>query len=169
MPPIPEIARWAVVIAFTAIVAFAAVNDVRERKIPNWTVLACLALFLPWALVHPLAWDGWAVGAGVIAFAVSFGLYSAGLIGAGDSKLFSATALFAGLGHLPMLAFATAMAGGVIALVSLVARPTRALVMVKLRGKGDFGAGVPYGVAIAAAAALVLWGGLLAPGSAAFR
>jgi hypothetical protein len=40
--------------------------------------------------------------------------------------------------------------------------------MAKLKGKGDFGPGVPYGVAIAAAAALVVWGAVLAPGSAAF-
>ena len=166
--PFAELARWGVAALLTAILAVAAVNDIRERKIPNWTVLAALVLFIPWAVVHPLSWDGWALAAGLIAFGVSFGLYSAGLIGAGDSKLFTATALFAGLGHLPLLALATALVGGVIAVISLVARPTRALVMVKLRGKGDFGAGVPYGVAIAAGAAVVLWGGLLAPSVAIF-
>jgi prepilin peptidase CpaA len=166
--PLPEIVRGLVAVALSAILVIAAVNDVRARKIPNWTVLAALALFIPWAVVHPLPWDGWALAAGVIAFAVSFGLYSAGLVGAGDSKLFTAVALFGGLGDLPMLAFATALAGGLIALVSLLLRPTRALVMAKLKGKGDFGPGVPYGVAIAAAAALVVWGAVLAPGSAAF-
>ena len=168
MPPFAELARWGVAILLTAILIVAAVNDIRTRKIPNWTVLAALALFIPWAVVHPLSWDGWAVAAGVLAFAVSFGLYSAGLIGAGDSKLFTAVALFAGLGHLAVLALATALVGGVIALLSLVLRPPRALVMVKLKGKGDFGAGVPYGVAIAAGAALVMWGGLLAPGVSVF-
>ena len=165
---LPELARWAIVAILTAVLAFAAVNDVRERKIPNWTVLAALGLFIPWAIVHSLQWDGWAMAAGVIAFGVSFGLYSAGLVGAGDSKLFTAVALFAGLGQLPVLALATALVGGIVGLISLVARPTRALVMVKLRGKGDYGAGVPYGVAISAGAAVVLWGKLLAPGSGIF-
>ena len=38
-----------------------------------------------------------------------------------------------------------------IALISLVSRPTRAMVMLHMRGKGDFGRGIPYGVAIAIA------------------
>jgi prepilin peptidase CpaA len=166
--PIPEIVRLLVAVGLSAVLGVAAVTDVRTRKIPNWTVLAAMALFIPWAVVHPLPWDGWALAAAAIAFAVSFGLYSAGLVGAGDSKLFTAVALFAGLGDLPMLAFATALVGGLIALGSLILRPTRALVMAKLKGKGDFGPGVPYGVAIAAAAGLVVWGAALAPGSAAF-
>ncbi|HEY7901183.1 MAG TPA: prepilin peptidase [Caulobacteraceae bacterium] len=152
-----EIVRWAVAGLLTAVLIWAAATDVRVRKIPNWTVLAVLGLFVVWALVHPLNWDLWALAAGVIGFAVTFGLYSAGLLGAGDSKMFAAVALFAGLGHLALLALATALVGGVIAAVSLVARPTRALVMLRLKGKGDFGRGVPYGVAIAAGAILVVW------------
>jgi hypothetical protein len=35
-------------------------------------------------------------------------------------------------------------------------RPVRALVMFQMRGKGDFGRGVPYGVAIAIATAGIL-------------
>lgn len=161
--PLPEIARWAVAALMTAVLAVAAVRDVRDRKIPNWTVLAILVLFAPWLALHPLSWDVWALLAGALAFGVSFGLYAGGLIGAGDSKLFTAVALFAGLGHLALLALATALIGGLVALASLVVRPTRAMVMLKLRGKGDYGRGVPYGVAIAAGAALVIWGPLLAP------
>ena len=76
---IPEVVRqgaqYGIATLLTGVLAYAAVNDVRERKIPNWTVLACLALFVAWAIVHPLNWDLWALGAGVIAFAVTFGLY----------------------------------------------------------------------------------------------
>jgi prepilin peptidase CpaA len=143
------------------VLAFAAVTDVRTRRIPNWTVLACLGLFVGWALVHPLSWDLWALGAGVIAFAVSFGLYSAGLVGAGDSKLFAAVALFTGMSGLALLAIATALVGGLVAVAGLVLRPTRALTMISLKGEGDFGPGVPYGVAIAAAAAGLVWATLL--------
>lgn len=145
------------------VLAIAAVTDVRERRIPNWTVLACLGLALVWAAAHPqpLSWSLGALGAGVIAFAVSFGLYSAGLVGAGDSKLFAAVALFTGLGGLALLAIATALVGGVVALAGLVLRPTRGLTMLTMKGKGDFGPGVPYGVAIAIAAAGLVWAGLL--------
>jgi prepilin peptidase CpaA len=143
------------------VLTIAAVTDVRDRRIPNWTVLACLGLFLGWAVVHPLSWDLWALGAGVVAFAVSFGLYSAGLVGAGDSKLFAAVALFTGMSGLAPLAMATALVGGVVALVGLAMRPTRALTLINMKGKGDFGPGIPYGVAIAAAAAGLVWAGLL--------
>jgi hypothetical protein len=40
-------------------------------------------------------------------------------------------------------------------------RPTRALTLINMKGKGDFGPGIPYGVAIAAAAAGLVWAGLL--------
>ena len=143
------------------VLTIAAVTDVRDRRIPNWAVLACLGLFVGWAVVHPLSWDLWALGAGAIAFAASFGLYSAGLVGAGDSKLFAAVALFTGMGGLAMLAVTTALVGGVVAISGLVLRPTRALTMISMKGKGDFGPGVPYGVAIAAAAAALVWAGLL--------
>lgn len=162
--PLPELARWALTLLFTAALAIAAVTDVRERKIPNWTVLAILVLALPWLALHPLVWDGWALLAGAIAFGATFALYSLGVVGAGDSKLFTAAALFPGLGQLPTFAFAVALVGGLIALFSLLTRPTRALVMLNLRGKGDFGPGIPYGVAIAAGAILVMWGSLLVPG-----
>ncbi|HXU99532.1 MAG TPA: prepilin peptidase [Caulobacteraceae bacterium] len=152
-----EITRWGVAALFTAVLAWAAISDVRQRRIPNWTVLAVVGLFVPWALAHPWTWDAWALGAGLLALLASFGLYAAGLIGAGDSKLFAACALLVGIGDLGWLALATAVAGGAIGLVSLVSRPTRALVMFNMRARGDFGRGVPYGVAIAAAAAALAW------------
>lgn len=158
---IPEFVRQGALIGIatllTAVLAFAAVNDVRERKIPNWTVLASLALFVAWAIVHPLNWDLWALGAGLVAFLVTFGLYVGGVIGAGDSKLFAAVALFTGMGQLAILALATAMIGGAVVIAGFVLKPTRGLVMLKMRGRGDFGRGVPYGVAIAAASAALVW------------
>ncbi|HXU99853.1 MAG TPA: prepilin peptidase [Caulobacteraceae bacterium] len=156
-----EIVRWAVAALLTAVLAWAAVSDVRKRRIPNWTVLAVIGLFVPWAFTHPWTWDAWAVGAGILALLVSFGLYAAGLIGAGDSKLFAACGLIVGFGDLGWLGLATALAGGLIGLASLVTRPRRALVMFNMRGKSDFGPGVPYGVAIAAAAAALVWSAVL--------
>jgi prepilin peptidase CpaA len=155
-----EVGRWAVALALTVVLVWASVSDIRARKIPNWTVLATLGLFAPWALVSR---DPWllALAAGLIALAVSFALYAFGAVGAGDSKLFAAVALFAGLGHLAQMAFITVFAGGVIAAVSLASRPRRALVMLTMRGKGDFGRGIPYGVAIAIGAAWVVWSAVL--------
>jgi prepilin peptidase CpaA len=148
--------------AASAILLWAAVSDIRKRIIPNTAVLALLAVFLPWAgLVlgfGPALLS--ALAAAVIAFAVTFALYALKTIGAGDSKLFAAAALFCGLGYLPLFALATVLAGGVIAAISLASRPQRAMVMLSMKGKGDWGRGVPYGVAIAAGALVVMWGSI---------
>jgi prepilin peptidase CpaA len=149
--------HWAIAAAFFAVLAWAAISDVISRKIPNIAVLALIGLFGLWAIAGGLAGLGSALGAAAIGFAVGFGLYLFKIMGAGDVKLFAATALFAGLAYLPMFALATALAGGVMAAVSLLTRPRRTAVMIALRGKGDFGRGIPYGVAISIGGVLTLW------------
>ncbi len=158
--PLTEIVRFAVAAIATGVLAWAAVSDVRTRRIPNASVLALLALFLPWTLADGGASLVSALEAGAIALALSVVLYLIKIVGAGDSKLFAVCALFAGMGYLPYLALATSLVGGAIALVSVGSRPQRALVMVTMRGKGDWGRGVPYGVAVAAGAAIVIWASL---------
>jgi prepilin peptidase CpaA len=153
-----ETGRWAVAAIVTGLLLFASVSDIRWRRIPNWTVLAIGALFVPWAFLNTRS-DPWALAlaAGAIALTIGVVLYALGMVGAGDSKLFAAVALFVGLGRLLPLGLATALAGGAIALVSLATRPKRAMVMFAMRGKGEYGRGIPYGVAIAIAGALIVW------------
>ncbi|HEY2052273.1 MAG TPA: prepilin peptidase [Caulobacteraceae bacterium] len=161
-----EFVRLAVAAIATVILAGAAVSDIRWRRIPNACILALMALFLPWALT-----GGWpaalsALEAAVIALAATVALYAFKILGAGDSKLFAACALFAGMELLPFLALGTAVTGGVIALGVLASQPQRLLVIITFRGKAGFSRSVPYGVAIAAAAAIVIWAplaGLLGP------
>jgi prepilin peptidase CpaA len=154
---LPELARIVIAGAATVVLGVAAVSDVRLRRIPNWTVLALIALY---AL---LAFDVGGAGltsslmAAALALVVSAALYALGFIGAGDSKLITAVALFAGLGNLPLLAVGTTLTGGLIAAASLVARPARGMAMLAMRGRGDWGRGIPYGVAIAVGGALVIW------------
>jgi prepilin peptidase CpaA len=78
-------------------------------------------------------------------------MYFFRVLGAGDSKLLTVVTLFVGWAQFPRFLVLVALAGGAIAAVSLVLRPTRALVMFQMRGKGDYGRGIPYGVAIAIA------------------
>jgi len=112
-----------------------------------------LGLFGLWAAANGGAGLASAAVAGAIAFAVGYGLYVFKVIGAGDAKLFAALALFAGLSHLPLFALATVWTGGLMALVSLAAKPRRAMIMFAMRGQGEHGRGIPYGVAIG----VVLW------------
>jgi prepilin peptidase CpaA len=144
-------------VVLTGLLAWAAASDIRVRKIPNGVVLAIGLLFAAWSVSEAGAGLPSALLAGLIAFAVGFGLYLGGIVGAGDSKLFAVVALFAGVPLLPFFAVATAMTGGAMGVVSVASRPRRALVMLTLRGKGDFGRGIPYGVAIAVGGALTIW------------
>lgn len=156
-----EVVRLAVAAAVTVVLAFAAVTDVRDRRIPNWTVLALIGLYA--VLVAALGGQGLlsAMEAAALALVTTVALYKFRIVGAGDSKLFTAVAFFAGLGYLPLLVVATTLAGGAIALISLAARPQRAMAMFTLRGKGDWGRGVPYGVAIAVGGLIVMWAPLM--------
>jgi len=153
-------------VAITLTLVWAAFSDIKARIIPNRAVLALLVLFVAWTGVSLGQSLFSALAAAGIAFAVTVALYLFKIVGAGDSKLFTAVALFVGLGYLPFFALATVLAGGVIALISLVCRPQRAAVMLTLGGKGDWGRGVPYGVAIAVGGFVVIWAalsGYLAP------
>lgn len=149
--PAAELLRWSIILLLSILLAVISISDIRDRRIPNWTVVAVAGLFLPWIFAGPQVSVLSSLEAALIAFAVSCTLYAFRVVGAGDSKLLTVTALFAGLSRLPQFLVLVALAGGVIALASLVARPVRAAVMFHMRGKGDFGRGVPYGVAIAIA------------------
>ncbi len=153
--PVVEFAQGLVIAVLLVLLVIVSISDVRNRKIPNWSVLAICALAVPWILLAPNASFISSGEAILVAFLISVPLYLAGLVGAGDSKLLMAVALLVGASKLMLFLLIVALAGGVIAAVSMLRDPTRALVMFQLRGKGQYGRGVPYGVAIAIGAALV--------------
>ena len=121
--------------------------DIREHRIPNWTVLALLALALGRAAQGgPPAFSDALVGAGV-AGAPFFALAFAGAMGMGDAKL--ALALGALLGYpavIPGLLIATA-AGGVVVLAPVAA------------GRMGWKDSMPYGpfLVLGVIAALIAW------------
>jgi prepilin peptidase CpaA len=156
-----EILRYVVAAGLTGVLVWAAVTDAIWRKIPNVAVLAVMALFVVWAIVGRGEGLAPAVGAAALALVVGYVLFATKVMGGGDAKLFAATTLFAGFAYLPVLVLVTALSGGVMAVVSLASRPRRALVMWNLKGQGDFGRGIPYGVAIAAGGIVMIWGALL--------
>jgi prepilin peptidase CpaA len=152
-----DVVRWTIAALFAALLAIASVSDIRHRRIPNWTVLAICALWIPWILAGQVASVPWSITAAIFVFAVGVALYAMGLWGAGDSKLVTAVVLFIGWGRLGEFAFTTAIFGGILALIILLSNPTRVLVMVQMRGKGEAVSTVPYGVAIAVGAVLTVF------------
>ena len=153
--PVAELARGFVVAIYMVLLVIVGISDIRNRKIPNWSVLAICALAVPWILLAPGASFGSSGEAILVAFLISFPLYLAGLVGAGDSKLLMAVALVVGASKLMLFLLIVALAGGVLAIVSLLRDPTGAFVAFQMRGRGQGGRGVPYGVAIAIGAATV--------------
>ncbi len=149
-------------------------EDVRARRIPNGAVLALFAL---WP-VQLLAFDRpepWWSGPAASAIVLTAGLiaWHFRLLGGGDAKLAAALSALIGLEGLLGFLLATALLGGVLALGLLaIARTAPALaflearfVPTRLRGRvarvlprraGGRRLTVPYGVALALAAVLVL-------------
>lgn len=157
MPALIDIARWTILFLICVALAIAGASDVRSRRIPNWTVLAIAGLFCAWYFVgRPAVPILSSLGGALIVFAGSCALYSFGIIGAGDSKLATIVALFAGIARLPEYILYMSVTGGVLVLCMLAAQPARALVIFQVRGKGGLDRGVPYGVAIAVAGAMLL-------------
>ena len=156
MPPVIEIAHWATMALVCVVLATAGASDVRTRRIPNWTVVAMTLLFAAWFFVGSPVPLLSSLGAALLVFLCSFTLYSFGIVGAGDSKLATAVALFAGFAQLPQFILYMSLTGGLIVLCMLAANPTRLFVMIQMRGRGFLEKSVPYGVAIAVAGAMLL-------------
>jgi prepilin peptidase CpaA len=100
-----------------------AVQDVRERRIPNRVTGPAIAAGL---LLHGCA-GGWrgledSILAGAIAGAIFLLFFLAGGMGAGDVKLMTAVGCLAGLSSLRLVIVATAIAGAVFALAISLSR-----------------------------------------------
>jgi prepilin peptidase CpaA len=142
---------------FLALLAVAGISDIARRKIPNWTVLALVVVWIG-AAIAGQAIGPWylALVAAVIAFAIGYALYHFGLMGAGDAKLFTAGALFANLAWMFQFALITALLGGVLAIGYLILRPKKVMRGLTAQGRAEAlksASGIPYGVPIAMAAA----------------
>jgi prepilin peptidase CpaA len=147
---------WLAILLSILLVA-AAVQDIMVRKISNLLVLAVLIAGIAAMVVmgpQVRLWQNFLVFAVLLVLGVF--AYARNVLGAGDVKLFAATALWTDLAGAPRLVAAILIAGGVLALLMLgrvvVGRkPTDE----KMRSRRS----VPYGVAIAAGALLILWYG----------
>ena len=125
---------------------WAAVSDLRHRRISNslsLTIVALFGIFAVSQLFAGAAWKAtllWPVVAATIVFAVGAGLFAVRLMGGGDVKLMAAVALFAGPAlSLSFILYVT-IAGGVIALATLL--------HARIKAADPAAAKVPYGVAI---------------------
>ena len=158
---IHPIALCAVAAGQIGALAWAAWSDVAGRSIPD---RACFALAVSGAAAQIAAGPkAFAASAGVafVLFLILFAFHAVRAVGGGDVKLFVAAALGQTLTGTMRLLVATALAGGVLALIHLcmrhLPRPGRApagssslrRVYAAERWRTLRGAPLPYGVAIA--------------------
>ncbi|HYF53833.1 MAG TPA: prepilin peptidase [Salinarimonas sp.] len=151
----------ALLLLFPALMAYAAATDLLTMTIPNRISLALLAGFVALVLGGSIPWGAapWHLAAGALVLAVCFGFFAAGWMGGGDAKLAAVTALWLGFDPLLNYLLAASLAGGALTLGLLSIRqvplPAFALGWTWLTRLHDRKTGIPYGIALAAAALLV--------------
>ena len=109
----------ALVAAGLALLGLAALHDAAVRTVPNWipAALLCVGLVLRLLDGGSLPWGAGAAGA---VFLLTFLFWYFGLMGGGDLKLLTASALFVPPLHVFLLISGTALAGGVLAVSYLL-------------------------------------------------
>jgi prepilin peptidase CpaA len=146
---------------FPLCLAYGAISDIMTMTIPNWLVGLMVGAFV---LIAPLSGLDltsfalhWAIALSVLVAA--FACFACGWIGGGDAKFTAAIALWLGSGNVLEFLTAAGIAGGALTLAMVVFRgkllPAFALRQEWLMRLHDPKAGVPYGVALAAAALFV--------------
>ncbi len=146
---------------FPALMAFAASSDLFTMTISNRLSLALTGSFFLLTLVVGMSLPaiGMHLAAGALVLAFSFGFFSQGWIGGGDAKLVAATALWFGFDNLLDYLVYASVFGGVLTLMLIQFRKlplpgplARQPWILRLHATGG---GVPYGIALAAAALTV--------------
>lgn len=156
------IAEVLVIVVLPLLLLGAACWDLASFTIPNFISVAVIAIFPLFALAAglPLTAVGLHLLAGFLGLAIGFALFALGYVGGGDAKLFAGVALWMGFADLMPYALLASVLGGFLTLILLVLRRwplpgalARQPWILKLH---DTSSGVPYGVALAAGAFILL-------------
>jgi prepilin peptidase CpaA len=146
---------------FPAMMAFAASSDLFTMTISNRVTLMLVGGFFALAAITGINTAELLshVSAGCVVLIAGFGLFARGIIGGGDAKLAAAAALWLGFDHLlPYLLLASLLGGALsVGLIWFRMAPlpewlARQAWVERLHGRD---AGIPYGIALAAAALAV--------------
>jgi prepilin peptidase CpaA len=147
MPAAPLLA--ALLLSVAAMLAAAAISDIRRMWIPDRYWLGIALAFAAAATPQPWQVAAGGVATALLVFVGGAALFARGWIGGGDVKLLSSLALWAGFDGLAALLFDTALAGAVLALAMLV--QLRRRTPANWRVHQPLRQPMPFGVAIAAA------------------
>ena len=146
---------------FPVLMAFAASSDLLTMTISNRLSLALAGSFFPLTIVIGMSLPaiGMHLAAAALVLAVCFGFFSMGWMGGGDAKLAAVTTLWFGFDYLLDYLIYAALFGGALTLLLIQFRMlplpealARRSWILRLH---ETGGGVPYGIALAAAALTV--------------
>src|ERR1041384_3623417 len=146
---------------FPAIMAFAASSDLLTMTISNRVSLLLAGGFFTMALIVGMSamYILMRIAAGAVSLIVSFICFANGWIGGGDAKLAAATALWFGFSHLLVYLLYASIFGGILtfALIRfrLMPLPQALAEQEWVKRLHRLDGGVPYGIALAAAALLI--------------
>ena len=157
--------QFAALLAFAALMILAAVEDLRRLVIPNALTLSLCLLWPLYVLATPTLFVALgSLGCAALVFLIGALLFSRGFIGGGDVKLLATAVLWAGPGKAVPLLLVTGVLGGMLALFLLMPPGAHLATLARAKlGPGDvsiksgLSTPVPYGIAIAAAAMIVVF------------
>jgi prepilin peptidase CpaA len=156
------IVQFLVLLALPALLATAACWDLASFTIPNFVQIGLLAVFV--LLVFMLAMSPSVFGlhllAGFLGLAVGFTLFALGFVGGGDAKLFACVCLVLGLHDSVDYALLASILGGALTLMLLLGRSLPLPGILARQGwiqrLHSADQGIPYGVALAIGAFVIL-------------
>ncbi len=146
---------------FPALMAFAASSDLLTMTISNRLSTALAGGFFMLTLITGLSLYafGMHLAAAAVVLVIAFVFFSQGWIGGGDAKLVAATALWFGFDYLLDYLIYASLFGGALTLAIIQFRklPLPAVLARRtwILRLHETGGGVPYGIALAAAALVV--------------
>ena len=148
-------------LAFPFLLAYSAISDLTTMRLPNWLSLALIVLLFLCAVPAGLSWSliGAHASLSAIVLVCGFVLFAFRIIGGGDAKLCAALALWIGPDQIYPFFIYAALLGGALTLALMVFRriplPGFAESQAWIKHLHTATTGVPYGIALAAAALLV--------------
>ncbi len=156
-----------VVAILPALLAAAAVSDLLTYKIPNVIPGVMILLFVAFLIIlalggQAMSWSeaGPHLLAGSVGLLAGMGLFALGWIGGGDAKFFAAAVLWLGWDALLDYTLAASVLGGVLTLGLITMRklplPAFLVRQAWFARLSDHRGDVPYGIALALAALLIL-------------
>ena len=148
----------AILVIFPLCMAMAACSDLLTMTIPNRLSILLIASFLAIAPFAGLGLSDFALhlGAGGAVFAVCFALFAFGIMGGGDAKILTASAIWFGFNDsLFTYLIYVSIFGGLLSLIILAMRSQHNLILaygIPMPETMLHKKKVPYGIAIGAAA-----------------